>query len=266
MQPVDRTDGDRSFIEDARRRQIVTAAIAAIAEEGYSRASFVRIAARASISPGLITYHFKTKENLIREVLGHIDARLDRAMEGGPEPLEGFEDGLRRIVTGHVTYCASHPQEMVARREVLSAALPPALQEHVARGTRRAGPSWSASSPRGSATGSSAPSTPRSSRTPCSPRSAPPRGPWHGAPPRSTGPTPARWRTCSPRRPPDGGEPQRRRRRGDVPHGASASYRSAPPAARPCLAGLRRPRPWRASPRAPRAGVGPRPGPARAQP
>ncbi|MEU0238346.1 TetR/AcrR family transcriptional regulator [Nocardiopsis sp. NPDC006198] len=134
MQPVDRTDGDRSFIEDARRRQIVTAAIAAIAEEGYSRASFVRIAARASISPGLITYHFKTKENLIREVLGHIDARLDRAMEGGPEPLEGFEDGLRRIVTGHVTYCASHPQEMVARREVLSAALPPALQEHVARG------------------------------------------------------------------------------------------------------------------------------------
>ncbi|MFJ9554394.1 TetR/AcrR family transcriptional regulator [Nocardiopsis sp. NPDC101807] len=134
MQPVDRTDEDRSFIEDARRRQIVTAAIAAIAEEGYSRASFVRIAARASISPGLITYHFKTKENLIREVLGHIDARLDRAMEGGPEPLEGFEDGLRRIVTGHVTYCASHPQEMVARREVLSAALPPALQEHVARG------------------------------------------------------------------------------------------------------------------------------------
>ncbi|MEE2047708.1 TetR/AcrR family transcriptional regulator [Nocardiopsis tropica] len=134
MQPVDRTDGDRSFIEDARRRQIVTAAIAAIAEEGYSRASFVRIAARASISPGLITYHFKTKENLIREVLGHIDARLDRAMEGGPEPLEGFEDGLRRIVTGHVTYCARHPQEMVARREVLSAALPPALQEHVARG------------------------------------------------------------------------------------------------------------------------------------
>ncbi|GAA1445671.1 TetR/AcrR family transcriptional regulator [Nocardiopsis tropica] len=134
MQPVDRTDGDRSFIEDARRRQIVTAAIATIAEEGYSRASFVRIAARASISPGLITYHFKTKENLIREVLGHIDARLDRAMEGGPEPLEGFEDGLRRIVAGHVTYCASHPQEMVARREVLSAALPPALQEHVARG------------------------------------------------------------------------------------------------------------------------------------
>ncbi|MFD3685352.1 TetR/AcrR family transcriptional regulator [Nocardiopsis sp. NPDC058631] len=133
MQPVESPDGERSFIEGARRKQIVTAAIEAIAEEGYSRASFVRIAARASISPGLITYHFKTKEKLIREVLAHIESRLDRAMEGGPEPLEGFEDGLRRIVTGHITHCASHPREMAARREVVSAPLPPALQEHVAR-------------------------------------------------------------------------------------------------------------------------------------
>ncbi|MFD6953590.1 MULTISPECIES: TetR/AcrR family transcriptional regulator [unclassified Nocardiopsis] len=130
MQPADSGDGggQRSFIEEARRRQIVAAAIATIAEEGYARASFVRIAARASVSPGLITYHFKTKERLIRQVLEHVHTRLDRAMEGGPEPLAGFEDGLHRIVAGHVRYCSQHPEEMAARQEIIGAAVPPAVR------------------------------------------------------------------------------------------------------------------------------------------
>ncbi|MBB6121127.1 TetR/AcrR family transcriptional regulator [Nocardiopsis algeriensis] len=142
MQPVDKADegGDReeeTFVEAARREQIVSAAVEAIAEEGYAKASFVRIAKRAGISPGLITYHFRTKENLIRRVLADIDARLDRSMEGGPEPLEGFEDALRRIVTGHVSHCARNPREMTARREIQSAAtLSAGLRTEIAEGDR----------------------------------------------------------------------------------------------------------------------------------
>ncbi|MGW9351017.1 TetR/AcrR family transcriptional regulator [Nocardiopsis flavescens] len=127
MQPGKDPEGSgETFVEAARRDQIVRSAIAAIAEEGYARASFVRIAARASISPGLITYHFKTKERLMRRVMHDIAARLDQAMEGGGEPLEGFEDALRRIITGNVGYCASNPEEMAARREIVSAATLPA--------------------------------------------------------------------------------------------------------------------------------------------
>ncbi|MFY7069747.1 TetR/AcrR family transcriptional regulator [Nocardiopsis changdeensis] len=130
MQPGNESEGSgETFVEAARRDQIVRAAIATIADEGYAKASFVRIAGRASISPGLITYHFKTKERLIRRVMQDIAARLDKAMEGGEEPLEGFEDGLRRIITGNVAYCASNPEEMAARREIVSAAtLPEALR------------------------------------------------------------------------------------------------------------------------------------------
>jgi AcrR family transcriptional regulator len=133
MQTVHSEDegGRRSFIEEARRRQIVAAAVTTIAEEGYARASFVRIAARASVSPGLITYHFRTKERLIRQVLEYVHTRLDRAMEGGPEPLTGFEDGLRRIVAGHVMYCSQHPEEMAARQEIIGAAAPPAVREWI---------------------------------------------------------------------------------------------------------------------------------------
>ncbi|MEU2944914.1 TetR/AcrR family transcriptional regulator [Nocardiopsis alba] len=139
MQP-DNSEDDRkpSFVEEARRRQIVTAAIETIAEEGYSKASFARIARRASISPGLITYHFKTRERLLAAILHHIDSRLDRAMEGGPEPLEGFSDGLGRIVGGHVRYCSEHPEEMSARQNILNADLPEGLRASVA-GTRDSG-------------------------------------------------------------------------------------------------------------------------------
>lgn len=133
MQPG---NGERrpTFVEEARRRQIVVAAAETIAEEGYPRASFARIARRASISPGLITYHFGTKEHLMEAVLEHVGSRLDRAMEGGPEPLEGFEDGLRRIVGGHVRHSARHPEEMAVREEITRADLPEGLRARVEQG------------------------------------------------------------------------------------------------------------------------------------
>ncbi len=132
MQP----GGRETFVEAARRDQIVRAAIETIAEEGYARASFVRIARRASISPGLITYHFATRERLIRRVLQDVHARLDRAMEGGDDAPRGYADGLRRIITGHIEYCARHPHEMAARREIMSAALSEGLRAEITEGER----------------------------------------------------------------------------------------------------------------------------------
>ncbi|WP_285778361.1 TetR/AcrR family transcriptional regulator [Microtetraspora sp. NBRC 13810] len=110
----------------------MTAAIATIAAEGFARASFVRIAERASISPALITYHFKTKDKLIGAVLDQVGSRLDSAMEGGPEPVASYEDGLRRILTGHVLHCVRAPEDMAARREIGTAASSPAIRRRIA--------------------------------------------------------------------------------------------------------------------------------------
>ncbi|SDL41986.1 DNA-binding transcriptional regulator, AcrR family [Nonomuraea maritima] len=132
MQPGQQDEGSGSFIEAARREQIVAAAIAVIAAEGFTRASFVRIAKRASISPGLITYHFRTKDALIRAVLDRIAARLDAAMQGSPEPVMSYTDALRRIVTGHVLHCVRHPDEMEARREIITSATSPAVRRRIA--------------------------------------------------------------------------------------------------------------------------------------
>jgi TetR/AcrR family fatty acid metabolism transcriptional regulator len=70
MQPGAEVGGEnRTFIETARRAQIVAAAIDTIAEVGYAQASFARIAERLGISRGLISYHFAGKDDLIKQVV-----------------------------------------------------------------------------------------------------------------------------------------------------------------------------------------------------
>lgn len=58
-----------TFVETARRAQIVAAAVEVLADEGFRGASLTRIAQRAGISKGLILYHFSSKEELLRQTL-----------------------------------------------------------------------------------------------------------------------------------------------------------------------------------------------------
>lgn len=59
---------EMSFIEKARRAQIVECAIETIAQVGYTQASLGQIAKRANISKGVISYHFANKEELLEQI------------------------------------------------------------------------------------------------------------------------------------------------------------------------------------------------------
>jgi TetR/AcrR family transcriptional regulator, fatty acid metabolism regulator protein len=69
---ADPKQGRQSFIEAARRAQIVACAIEEIAESGYSQASAVRIAARAGVSRGVISYHFAGRDDLVTAVVTEV--------------------------------------------------------------------------------------------------------------------------------------------------------------------------------------------------
>ncbi|MFI6100072.1 TetR/AcrR family transcriptional regulator [Lentzea sp. NPDC051213] len=123
MQPeIQPGDQKRSFIEDARRGQIVAAAISTIAEIGYAKASFVQIARRAGISPGLITYHFAKREELMKQVMLTVHGSMDRALAARSEGAESFCATMRALVEGFVHYCAEHPAELIAIGQIASAA------------------------------------------------------------------------------------------------------------------------------------------------
>lgn len=59
----------QSFIAEARRKQIIEAAIQTLDEIGYVKASLAQIAKRAGISTALISYHFTDKNDLMNHLL-----------------------------------------------------------------------------------------------------------------------------------------------------------------------------------------------------
>jgi AcrR family transcriptional regulator len=106
----------RTFTETARRAQIVEAAIAAIAELGYRDASYAQIAKRAGLSStGLISYHFKSREELIAQVAEGIVGAIGRHMAtrlDGDSP--GASEAVRDYIEGNVEFVDAHRDEMRA--------------------------------------------------------------------------------------------------------------------------------------------------------
>ena len=109
----------RTFIENARRQQIVGAAIDTIAEVGYGQASLARIAARIGISKGVISYHFAGKDDLIKQVV--IDV-----VEAGRAYIfpRVFAEStgramLRAYIESNLAFMREHRNHMVAVVEIL---------------------------------------------------------------------------------------------------------------------------------------------------
>jgi TetR/AcrR family transcriptional regulator, fatty acid metabolism regulator protein len=120
MRPETRSNGQRyrTFTEAARRAQIVTAAIDTIAELGYGQASLARIAERAGISKGVISYHFAGKDDLIREIAAEVIARGEAYML--PRILaESSGAGMLRVyIESNLAFMREHRNHLVAFLEI----------------------------------------------------------------------------------------------------------------------------------------------------
>lgn len=112
----------RSFIEAARRDQIVAAAIATLAESGYAKTSFARIAEHAGISAGLISYHFDNKSELFQQVIADINALMDGWLTQHIGDADSYREALQRLIEGFVLFCDSHRSHVLALGQVLAGA------------------------------------------------------------------------------------------------------------------------------------------------
>ncbi|MDA8264314.1 MAG: TetR/AcrR family transcriptional regulator [Actinomycetota bacterium] len=104
----------RTFIENARRQQIVTAAIDTIAEVGFAKASLARIAERIGISKGVISYHFAGKDDLIRQVVIEIIEAsrsyiIPRVFAESAGPAR-----LRAYIESNLAFMREHRNSMIA--------------------------------------------------------------------------------------------------------------------------------------------------------
>jgi TetR/AcrR family transcriptional regulator, fatty acid metabolism regulator protein len=109
----------RTFIETARRAQIVAAAIDTIAELGYGQASLARIAETAGTSKGVIIYHFGSKDDLIREIVAELSAK-GRAYMGprlGAEPTGAGM--LRAYIESNMAFIRENRNHVLAIVEIV---------------------------------------------------------------------------------------------------------------------------------------------------
>jgi AcrR family transcriptional regulator len=104
----------------ARREQIITAAVAVIADVGYARASFARIAERAGLSSTrFISYHFAGKGELmaavVRDVVASIAEEVGSRLAG-----ESTASGmLRTYIEAVVSFIDANRAEMIALTEIM---------------------------------------------------------------------------------------------------------------------------------------------------
>ena len=114
--------GKRSFIETARRAQIIECAVEAIAELGFAQASLAQIAKRAKVSSGVILYYFAGKDELIREVVAHVFATGEAFIR---PRVDGHQESARNalcaFIEASVGFIAAKPKNVLAVMNIMRA-------------------------------------------------------------------------------------------------------------------------------------------------
>lgn len=115
------SDGNkkRSFIEQARRAQIIAGAIETIAEHGYANSSLARIAQHVGISKGVISYHFAGKEELMEQVVEQVYAKVVEAVAPQIMAAAGPRERVRTHITAVGAYIHSHRAQLITLSEVI---------------------------------------------------------------------------------------------------------------------------------------------------
>lgn len=108
-----------SFIEAARRAQIVEAATETVAELGYANASLSQIAKRADISKSVISYHFDGKDELLEQVVTRFFEQTWAHMQPEVDAAETAAGRIRAWVRSQMTFIAAHRSGFLAMVDII---------------------------------------------------------------------------------------------------------------------------------------------------
>lgn len=109
----------RTFTNEQRRAQIVTAAIETIAELGYAKASFARITERAGLSsPRMISYHFADKDDLVQQIATEVCTAGGEFVVDRMRDAETHLERLRAYLEANLEFLRDHPERIAALTEI----------------------------------------------------------------------------------------------------------------------------------------------------
>ncbi|MBW7458679.1 TetR family transcriptional regulator [Paenibacillus sepulcri] len=114
-----KADEKQSFITEARRTQIVDAAITTLDEIGYVHASLAQIAKRAGISTALISYHFKDKNDLMDQTLIMLVTDAAAYVLERTRAAATAREKLHSFIAASLAYQATRPKHNTALIEIV---------------------------------------------------------------------------------------------------------------------------------------------------
>jgi AcrR family transcriptional regulator len=113
-----RASGRQSFIETARRAQILASAVETIAELGYAQASLTQIAQRIEVSKGVISYYFAGKEALEQAIITDVLAKAVAYMQPRVSAESTGRGMLRAAICSNLAFMGENREAMVAFFEI----------------------------------------------------------------------------------------------------------------------------------------------------
>ena len=101
----------RAQQRDATRDRIIEAAVSNFSERGFGAASTREIAAHARVNQGLITYHFRSKQELWKAAADRIFHRLRQSFDQLPtDDSADRRTRTRETIRQYVRFVAAHPE------------------------------------------------------------------------------------------------------------------------------------------------------------
>ncbi|MCM3324779.1 TetR/AcrR family transcriptional regulator [Cytobacillus kochii] len=108
-----------SFIAEARREQIILACIDTLEEVGYNNLSLTKVAKKARISTGLISYHFNDKLDLMNHTLQYLLAKQHDFISNKVILAQSEAKQLEAFIEAHLTYQETHYKHNIALIEIV---------------------------------------------------------------------------------------------------------------------------------------------------
>ncbi|OMH36883.1 TetR/AcrR family transcriptional regulator [Tersicoccus sp. Bi-70] len=116
----DATERQFTFIERARRAQILACATAALAERGYAGATLADIARRAGVSKGVVSYHFAGKDDLLDQLVADFYGRAGTSIAARVEAADTAADRVRGYLEANLAFVAEHADGVRAVLEIVA--------------------------------------------------------------------------------------------------------------------------------------------------
>ncbi|WP_026702465.1 TetR/AcrR family transcriptional regulator [Salibacterium aidingense] len=107
------------LIAEARREQIIKASIEVLTDIGYSSTSLSKIASKANISTGLISYHFSGKEDLMRNTLMYLVQQERAFIKEKVEQKQTYMEKLMVFIEAGLAYQGTKRGNNIALLEIV---------------------------------------------------------------------------------------------------------------------------------------------------